>query len=204
MAPGSRARKGASVALYYLAQSPGSAQGLAGAMMELGCTRTHDARPCVSWGGSTTAPAAAGCAASVGEAVGWCWVDEGHTEWAYCEPNCRWEAESPGHFNLRDPEKFPVLDEAARHLHAAEPDVESARKVLSKAVDASHSVIEQHWLNGGKSKVRPEISFHLDQTRQTFAVCLQRGVHVRRAGEPKHPPPGYPGSTRFLPACCSR
>ena len=37
MAPGSRARKGASVALYYLAQSPGSAQGLAGAMMELGC-----------------------------------------------------------------------------------------------------------------------------------------------------------------------
>ena len=141
-------------------------------MMELGCARTHDARPCVSWGGSTTAPAAAGCAASVGEAVGWCWVDEGHTDWAYCEPNCRWEEESPGHFNLRDPEKFPVLDEAARHLHAAEPDVESARKVLSKAVDASHSVIEQHWLNGGKSKVRPEISFHLDQTRQTFAGLL--------------------------------
>ncbi len=135
------------VALWSSSPAPNLGP-LAWPVLELGCATTHTGAKCATWGSDAGAPANASCAAYAGEPLGWCWTDDAHTRWEFCDQACR-EGSPVKQFNIRDPTKFPSLHEAAGHLHRRGADVDAAIKVLSSAVASARTDVQEYWESGG-------------------------------------------------------
>ena len=139
--------------LCVLAQAGLAVAPLGWPMIELGCATTHTGAKCAAWGDDAGAPANASCAAYPGEPVGWCWTDEAHTKWQFCDQACRVIGDSPAEqFDMRDSHMFPHLHSAATHLHRRGADIDAAIKVLSTAVANARTDVQKYWETGD---VRP-------------------------------------------------
>lgn len=124
---------------------PVLAVSLPGPMLELGCARTHSGAPCATWGDTAGAPPNASCAAHPGEPLPWCWTNERHTAWQFCDRGCHVNAKTAvAQFDLRDPQMFPSLNSALLHLHRQAPDIDAAIKLLSSAVAAARTDVQEH------------------------------------------------------------
>lgn len=140
MVLGRRAR----VAGLCLLAHAGLARELTGPMLQLTCDHTHTGKPCAAWGGRETAREGR-CAAYAGEAVGWCWVDEGHSEWQFCEPACTGLGSAGAQWDMRDAVMFPSLNAAVSHLHRRGPDIDASIKLLSSAVAQARTDVQEYW-----------------------------------------------------------